>query len=71
MPNFYYIDRASPLIIKVLGMLPLILAFIYEQTVSKKGRIEERGAIGAIFNVDLNVFLFGRITSISVERLMI
>jgi len=33
--------------------------------------MEERGAIGAIFSVDLNVFLFGRMTSISVERFMI
>jgi hypothetical protein len=33
--------------------------------------MEERGEIGAILSVDLNVFLFGRITSIYVERLMI
>jgi hypothetical protein len=70
-PNFYYIDRVSPFIINVLGILPFIRAFISEQTVSRKGRIDENGAIGAIFRVDLNVFLLGNITSISVERLMI
>jgi hypothetical protein len=71
IPNFYSRDRDSPFIISVLGILPLILAFISEQTVSRKGRIDDNGAMGATFKVDLNDFLFGRITSISVERLMI
>lgn len=55
----------------VFGMLPLILAFISEQTVSRKGRMEESGAMGATFSVDLNAFLLGRMTYISVDRLMI
>lgn len=55
----------------MLGILPFILAFISEHTVSRKGRMDERGAIGATLSVDLKVFLFGSITSISVERLII
>ena len=55
----------------VLGILPLILAFISEHTFSKNGKIAERGAIGANFKTDLNVFLLVRITSISVEMVMI
>ncbi len=50
--------------ISSVGILPLIFAFIYEQTFSRKGRMEERGAMGATLRVDLNVFLLGRITSI-------
>lgn len=52
-------------------MLPWMRAFISEQTFSRKGRMEEKGAIGATFMVDLNVFLLGRITSIGVGTLMI
>jgi hypothetical protein len=70
-PTFSSIPRHSPFIIKLPGILPLILAFISEHTLSRKGRMEERGAIGAIFSVDLKAFLLGRTTSISVERLMI
>lgn len=61
-PAFYYIERGYPFIMRVDGMFPLMRAFIYEQTVYRKGRIEDRGAIGAILRVDLNVFLFGRMT---------
>lgn len=53
-----------------LGMLPFILAFIYEQTFSRKGRMEENGAIGATFMVDLKSFLLGRDTSISVDKVI-
>lgn len=63
-PAFSYIERGYPFIIRVDGMLPLMRAFIYEQTVSMNGKIEDRGAIGAILRVDLKVFLFGRMTSI-------
>ena len=55
----------------VLGIFPLILAFISEHTFSKKGKIAESGAMGANFKTDLNVFLFVRITSIYVEIVII
>lgn len=49
------------------GIFPWMRAFISEQTFSRNGKMEEKGAIGASLIVDLKVFLFGRMTSIGVE----
>lgn len=61
-PTFYYKLRNSPFIISEFGILPWIRAFIYEHTFYKNGKIEEKGAMGASFNVDLKNFLLGNIT---------
>jgi len=52
--------------IRIVGILPCILAFISEQTFYKYGKIEEKGAIGANLMVDLDIFLLGNTTSILV-----
>lgn len=66
-PILSFKSISSPFMTNFEGMLPWIRAFIYEHTFSRNGRMEEKGAIGASLMVDLNVFLFGRMTSIGVE----
>lgn len=70
-PIFSSRDRSCPFIISLSGMLPWILAFDYEQTLFKKGKIAEKEAMGATLNDDLKDLPCGRETSIYVERLMI
>ena len=58
--------RTSPLIVRVDGILPSSLTFIYEHTFYNKGKITENGESGVSFIVVLYDFLLGKISSIEV-----